>query len=345
MVRIPHEEQTMRAFHLTGPSLDHLIAVDTPTPRPAANEVLVRLHAASLNYLDLAVARGDFGPSTYPRIPVADGAGEVVEVGSAVTRWQPGDRVAPGLMPDWRDGPIRATYHDRLRGVTIPGSLAEYTVVPQDALVRIPDALSYREAATLPVAATTAWNAIVKANIRPGSTVVLLGTGGVSLFALQYARAAGARVIVTSSSDAKLERARALGAHETINYATTPAWDDAVLELTHGAGADLVLESVGAATFPRSLNAVAYAGTIFVIGFVGGMQLDIPVLPIQLKTISILGNNTGSIADFEGAVRALDMHAIKPVIDEVFAFDDAPAAFRHLEGASHVGKIVIDIGS
>ena len=334
----------MRAFHLTGPSLDTLHRVDLPTPRPGDHDVLVRLHAASLNYLDLAVGRGEFGPDTYPRIPVADGAGEVVAVGAAVDRWRVGDRVAPGLMPDWHDGPIRPSYHRKLRGVTIPGSLAEFTVVPEGSLVRLPDTLSYREAATLPVAATTAWNAIVKANIRPGSTVVLLGTGGVSLFALHYAKATGARVIVTSSSDSKLERARALGADETINYRTHPAWDDVVLELTHGEGADLVLESVGGATFARSLNAVAFAGTIFVIGFVGGTMLEIPVLPIQLKTVTILGNNTGSIADFEGAVRALDMTGGKPVIDAAFSFDDALAAFRHLENAGHVGKVVIDIG-
>jgi len=333
----------MQAYHLTAPSIDSLSLVDLPTPRPGPGEVLVRLRAASLNYLDLAVARGEFGNRPDPYIPVADGAGDVAGVGPGVTRWQVGDRVVPGMMQAWHDGPIRAEYHEHLRGVTLPGSLAGFAVVSEASLVRIPDALSYREAATLPVAATTAWNAIVAANVHPGSTVVLLGTGGVSLFALQYAKAAGARVLVTSSSDAKLERARLLGADEIINYRTTPAWDDVVLEMTSGAGADLVLESVGAATFPRSLNAAALAGTVFVIGFVGGGQLDIPVAPIMLKTLSVVGNNTGSTADLERAVRAIAMNGLHPVIDEVFAFEDAAKAFRHLENAGHVGKIVIDI--
>jgi NADPH:quinone reductase-like Zn-dependent oxidoreductase len=333
----------MRAFHLTGPSLDSLTAVEVPDPRPGPGTVLIRLHAASLNYLDLAVARGDFGPDTYPRIPVADGAGEIVELGEGVSGWSVGDRVAPALMETWIAGPIRPESHDRVRGVTVPGSLAQYAVAPAASLVRIPAHLSWSEAATLPVAATTAWNAIVKGGVRPGSTVALLGTGGVSLFALQLAKAAGARVIITSSSDDKLERARMLGADEVINYANVAAWDERVLELTDGKGADLVLESVGAATFPRSMNAVAFAGTIFVIGFVGGAELTIPVLPIQLKTISIVGNNTGSASDFANAARAIEMAGIAPVIDREFDFAEAKAAFRYLEDAGHVGKVVIRI--
>ncbi|MET0254618.1 MAG: NAD(P)-dependent alcohol dehydrogenase [Luteibacter sp.] len=333
----------MRAYHLTGPSVDSLTLLDVPTPHPGPGDVLIRLRAASLNYLDLAVARGDFGPDTYPRIPVADGAGEIVGLGEGVSGWSVGDRVAPALMEAWLAGPIRPESHDRVRGVTVPGSLAQYTVAPAASLVRIPARLSWSEAATLPVAATTAWNAIVKGGVRPGSTVLLLGTGGVSLFALQLAKAAGARVIITSSSDDKLERARALGADEAINYAKVTAWDERVLELTDGKGADLVLESVGAATFPRSMNAVAFAGTIFVIGFVGGTELTIPVLPIQLKTISIVGNNTGSASDFAGAVRAIDMARIAPVIDREFDFADAKAAFHYLGDAGHVGKVVIRI--
>lgn len=333
----------MRAFHLTGPSPDSLTEVDVPDPRPGPGTVLVRLHAASLNYLDLAVARGDFGPDTYPRIPVADGAGEIVELGEGVSGWSVGDRVAPALMEDWIAGPIRPESHERVRGVTVPGSLAQYTVAPAASLIRVPQHLSWTEAATLPVAATTAWNAIVKGGIRPGSTVLLLGTGGVSLFALQLAKATGARVIITSSSDDKLERARALGADHVVNYANVTAWDERVLELTDGKGVDLVLESVGAATFPRSLNAVAFAGTIFVIGFVGGAELTIPVLPIQLKTIAIVGNNTGSASDFANAARAIAMAGIAPVIDREFDFADARAAFRYLEDAGHVGKVVIRI--
>lgn len=333
----------MRAFQLTSASIDSLTASELPTPQPGPGDVLIRLRAASLNFLDVAVARGDFGPDHFPRIPVADGAGEIAGLGDGVEGWAVGDRVAPALMARWLAGPIQPSSHDAVRGVTVPGSLAQYTVAPASSLVRIPNGLTWEEAATLPVAATTAWNGLVRGHVRPGSTVALLGTGGVSLFALQLARAAGARVIITSSSDDKLERARTLGADEVINYTTTPAWDERVLELTHGRGADLVIESVGAATFPRSMNAVAFAGTIFVIGFVGGAELTIPVLPIQLKTISILGNNTGSVSDFAAAVRAIEMAGIKPVIDKVFAFDDAKAAFHYLADAGHVGKVVIRI--
>jgi NADPH:quinone reductase-like Zn-dependent oxidoreductase len=247
------------------------------------------------------------------------------------------------LMVDWPSGPLPLTAWKRLRGVTMPGSLADYAVVPATSLVRIPDQLSYLEAASLPIVATTAWNAIVTARIRPGSTVMLVGTGGVSLFALQFAKAAGARVIITSSSDEKLARARALGADETINYRTTPAWDAEVLALTGGAGADLVVETIGAATFPQSLNAVAIAGTIFVVGFVGGTEITIPLLPINLKTTSIVGNNTGSTANLTDGVRGVAMAGIKPAIDRVFAFDAVGDAYRFLESAAHFGKVAIEL--
>jgi NADPH:quinone reductase-like Zn-dependent oxidoreductase len=246
-------------------------------------------------------------------------------------------------MVDWVSGPITRVASERLRGVTMPGSLAEYAVVPATSLVRIPDRLQFIEAASLPIAATTAWNAMVAGNVRPGSIVVLLGTGGVSLFALQFAKAAGARVIITSSSDEKLDRARKLGADVTINYVSTPEWDDFVLAETAGAGANLIVETIGAATFPRSLNAAAFAGTIFVVGFVSGMDLTIPVLPINLKTLRIIGNNTGSTANLADAVRAITETGIKPVIDQTYNFDDTRSAYRLLEGATHFGKVAIEI--
>ncbi|WP_144157369.1 zinc-dependent alcohol dehydrogenase family protein [Paraburkholderia sp. BCC1885] len=334
----------MRAFQLPSLSIDSLHRTDVPTPRPAADEVLIRLRAASLNYLDLMVASGRLGRADAPSfIPGTDGAGEIIELGGAVKGWSTGDRVVPGLMVDWASGPITRAASERLRGVTMPGSLADYAVVPATALVRIPDQLQFVEAASLPVAATTAWNAIVTGNVRPGSIVVLLGTGGVSVFALQFAKAAGARVIITSSSDEKLDRARKLGADVTINYLSTPEWDDVVLAETAGAGADLIVETVGAATFPRSLKAAAIAGTIFVVGFVSGMDLTIPVLPINLKTLRIIGNNTGSTANLADAVRAITESGIKPVIDQVFSFNDARGAYRLLDGATHFGKIAIEI--
>ena len=331
----------MRAFHLTAPSLDALELVNIPTPTPQPDEVLIKMHAASLNYLDLMVADGRQGNGSYPFIPGTDGAGEIIELGSLVEGWTIGDRVVPGNMVDWHAGPPTAERFNRLRGVSMAGSLAEFAVVPATALVRIPSRLSYLDAATLPIAATTAWNAIVSAHIQPGSTVVLLGTGGVSLFALQFAKAAGARVIITSSSDEKLARARALGADETINYRKTPAWDEAVLAATGGAGGDLLIETIGAATFPRSINAAAIGGTIFVVGFLGGTELTIPVLPIITKSISIVGNATGSTTNLADAVRAITMAGIKPVIDTVFAFEATRDAYRLLESAAHVGKVAI----
>ncbi|WP_432711230.1 zinc-dependent alcohol dehydrogenase family protein [Paraburkholderia acidicola] len=333
----------MRAFNLTDHSLASLTRVDLPTPSPASDEVLIRLHAASLNYLDLMVAWGRLGSRSTPFIPGTDGAGEIVEVGDRVKGWAVGDRVVPGLMVDWAAGPLTPAAATRMRGVSMPGSLADYAVVPATSLVSIPDQLTFAEAATLPIAATTAWNAIVTGQVRPGSTVVLLGTGGVSLFALQFAKAAGARVIITSSSDEKLARARALGADLTINYRSTPAWDETVLAATDGMGADLIVETIGATTFARSLNAAAIAGTIFVVGFVGGMELSIPILPINLKTLRIVGNNTGSTANLADAVRAIATTGIKPVIDRSFGFEEALEGYRFLESAAHFGKVVIDL--
>lgn len=333
----------MQAIQLTAPSLDAFHFTDLPCPAPGYGEVLIRQHAVSLNYLDLALATGQFGNIEHPLIPGADSAGEIVALGEGVSGWQPGERVVPGMMFSWHAGAIQPWHLASHRGVSSNGGLSSYAVVSADSLVRVPDFLSWEQAATLPIAATTAWNAIVKGNVRPGSTVLLLGTGGVSLFALQYAKAAGARVIILSSSDAKLERAKALGADEGINYRLTPDWDQRVRELTDGLGADLVLEAVGGATFAKSINAAAFNATIFVIGFVGGAELALPVLPIMQKVLHILGNNTGSTADLRAAVRAIETHKIQPVIDRVFDFRDTVAAYRYLQAAGHVGKVVIRV--
>lgn len=333
----------MKAIQLTAPTIDALTLIDLPCPQPAAGEVLIRQHAVSLNYLDLALATGQFGAISQPLIPGADSAGEIVELGAGVSGWKPGERVVPGMMSSWHTGEILAEHHHALRGVTHNGGLAEYAVVPAASLVRIPEFLSWQQAATLPIAATTAWNAIVRANIQPGSTVLLLGTGGVSLFALQYAKAAGARVIILSSSNDKLAKVKALGADEGINYREDPEWDKRVWQLTDGRGADLVLESVGASTFAKSINAAAYNGTIFVIGFVGGSELELPVLPIMQKMLNIVGNNTGSTANLRTAVRAIETCRIQPQVDRVFAFDEIQKAYLYLQSAGHVGKVVIDL--
>ena len=333
----------MKAFRLQRPGIDHLTAVDLPTPSPGPGEVLVRLRAAALNYLDLAVANDRYPGVTFPLIPVADGAGEIAALGAGVAGWSVGDRVMPHFKPHWLDGPIGPSAHEALRGVTADGSLAQFAVANATALVRTPDHLSDVEAATLPITATTAWNALRVTKIGPGDTVLVLGTGGVSIFALQLAKAAGARVIVTSSSDEKLERARGLGADETINYRRHEAWDDEVLRLTGGRGVELVVESGGAATFARSLAAAAFGGTVFTIGFLSGSDLRFDAMPLIGKALRVQGNNTGSVADLASAARAIAAHRLAPVVDRVFAWDRAAEAYAMLAAGSHFGKIAMTI--
>lgn len=339
----------MQAYRLLAGEPYRLDIRDIPTPTPAPDEVLLRIRAAGLNYLDLMVAWGRFGDARdgqTPFVPGTDGAGEIVAVGALAQRpeaggWQVGERVIAGSIVDWHDGRLTAGNSARLRGVTMPGSLATYAVVPASALVRIPDARSFAEAATLPIAATTAWNAIVTGGVRPGSTVVLRGTGGVSLFALQYAKAAGARVIITSSSDEKLARAKALGADVLIHYRRQPQWDQAVLDATEGRGADLIVETVGGPSFAQSINAAAIGASLYVVGFVGGMELTIPALPVMVKTLRIIGSQTGSTAQLRDAVSALSAAGIAPVIDRVFPFDAAADAYRYLAAGGHFGKTII----
>lgn len=332
----------MKAITLSAPSLQAFHATTLPDPVPGPGEVCVRLRAATLNYIDVAVATGAFPVPSFPLIPVADGAGEVAAVGAGVTTIAAGARVVPHFMPAWQGGPITPRAVAALRGMTLPGSLAEYVVVPEHSLVALPPHLDFAQGAALPIAATTAWNAVRAAQLRPGSVALVLGTGGVSLFALQFAKAAGASVIVASSSDAKLERARALGADHLINYRATPAWDDAVLALTDGRGADLVVETVGAATLQRSLGAAAMGGTVFTVGFLGGTTASIDLLPAIVKALRIVGNNTGSVADLADAARAIAAHRIVPVIDERFDLADTASAYARLaEGGRHFGKLAI----
>ncbi|WP_186191544.1 zinc-dependent alcohol dehydrogenase family protein [Burkholderia gladioli] len=333
----------MRAFQLSPGEAWQLSLGEAPMPHPAADEVLIRLHTAGLNYLDLMVARGRLGDTTPPFIPGTDGAGEIVEIGERVRGWEIGDRVISGSIVDWSAGLPTEANTRRIRGVTMPGSLAEHAVVPAGALVRIPDGMPYTQAVTLPIAATTAWNAIAKSHTGPASTVALLGTGGVSLFALQFAKAAGARVILSSSSNEKLERAKQLGADVLLNYTTRPAWDEAVLEATDGQGADLVVETVGGATFARSINAAKIGGTVYVVGFIGGMEVSMPVLPVMVKTLNILGSQTGSTSDLARAVQAVRQGRIEPVIDRVFPFEAAAEAYAYLASGAHFGKVVMSI--
>ncbi|MFZ4286247.1 zinc-dependent alcohol dehydrogenase family protein [Variovorax sp. HJSM1_2] len=336
----------MKAIQLTAPSLKAFRQVELPDPQAGPGEVLVRLRAATLNFVDVAIATGHFPGAGFPMVPVADGSGEVAALGEGVAHLAPGlaigDRVVPHFMPNWLGGAISARNVAAMRGITLPGSLADYVLVPATSLVALPPHLDFAQGAALPIAATTAWNAVRSAPLRPGSVVVLLGTGGVSIFALQFAKASGATVILLSSSDEKLERARQLGADHLVNYRATPAWDEAVLKLTAGRGADLVVETVGAATFARSLNAAAVGGTVFTLGFVGGTSLSIDLLPIIIKSLRIVGNNTGSVADLADAARAIAAHRMLPVIDQSFAIDEAPAAYAALSASGkHFGKIAI----
>ncbi|MEP6566926.1 MAG: NAD(P)-dependent alcohol dehydrogenase [Mesorhizobium sp.] len=334
----------MKAIELTAASLDAFRGVTVATPEPQRGEVLIRQRAASLNFVDVAVASGNYRGPSFPLIPVADGAGEIVGVGEGVARLAVGDRVIAHAKPRWIGGRPRLYETTEMRGVTLPGSLAEYVALPANAVVPIPEHLSFEAAATLPIAATTAWNALRAADIGPGSVVVLQGTGGVSIFTLQLAKASGATVVITSSSDEKLERARALGADQLINYRATPDWDAKVLELTNGLGADLIVDTGGTATFARSVNAAAPGGTVFVIGFVTGSEATVNLLPIIVKALKVLGNNTGSVSDLRDAVRAIAAARIEPVVDKVFSQDQAAEAYAHMAaGGRHFGKLAFGL--
>ncbi|MES2949603.1 MAG: NAD(P)-dependent alcohol dehydrogenase [Pseudomonadota bacterium] len=321
-----------------------LHAGDGPVPQPGPHQVLLRVGAASLNYRDLLNLQDAKG-NREGLIPLSDGAGTVVAVGAEVQRWKAGDRVSPNFFPDWHAGAFSPQYLGRaLGGGQTDGMLSDYVVVDAASLVEVPAHLSLAEAATLPCAGVTAWHALFeRGGLAAGDTVLVQGTGGVALMGLQLATAQGARVIVTSSSDAKLDRARTLGAWQTINYRRTPDWDQVALELTGGIGVDHILELGGPETYNRSIAAIAAGGRIAQIGVLTGFNSQPNIVPLQFKNASIHGICVGSVAHYTRLNAFLAQHAIHPVVDKTFGFDDVAAGYAHLQSGSHFGKVVVTL--
>jgi NADPH:quinone reductase-like Zn-dependent oxidoreductase len=339
-------ESIVRAWRFTeGFGQENLKIVELPDPVPGPGEAVVRVRACSLNYRDLAVMRGAYGGNVKaPLVPLSDGAGGVTEVGPGVSRVKPGDTVAAIFMQDWLEGkaPDDAQSNSALGGA-IDGMMAEKVCLKADGLVRIPESLSFVEGAALPCAAVTAWNALFRSGgLKPGESVLLLGTGGVSIFALQFAKMAGARVIATSSSDAKMERLRTMGADAVINYKTTPEWDKAVKKLTDGLGVDHVVEVGGVGTLPLSTKAVRRGGHIALIGVLSGMGAFDPRL-MMLKSARLQGIFVGSREMFEEMNRAISIAGLRPVIDRVFEFAELPEALGYLASGAHFGKICVRV--
>ena len=336
----------MRAVEIRGGfGLENLALVERPDPLPGPGQVLVRLRAAALNYRDLLTAEGKYNPKQkLPLIPCSDGAGEVAAVGDGVTRVKPGDRVCTVFAQTWLAGrPTRERLRSTLGG-PLDGTLAELAVFDQEGVVRTPEPLTDEEAATLPCAAVTAWSALVtEGGLTAGDSVLVQGTGGVSLFALQLAKILGARVIATSSSDEKLARVRDMGADETINYREVPAWGVRAKELTGGEGVDHVVEVGGAGTLQQSLLAVRFGGTISLIGNLAGTKSELLLTHVFMQKIRVQGILVGDRESFEAMNRAIALHRLRPVVDRVFPLEEAPAAFAHMAAGDHFGKIVIRI--
>jgi len=326
-------------------SIDGLRLAQRPDPQPGWHQVLIRVRATSLNYRDQMVVTGNYfgGPVTRDLIPLSDGAGEVMAIGPGVTRFKTGDRVCGTFFQGWISGPM--TMRHPALGSPLDGTLAEYIALDEDGVVAMPATLSFEEAATLPCAGLTAWNALMVSGktVKPGDTVLCLGTGGVSMAGLLFAKAAGARVIVTSSSDEKIGRSVALGASDGVNYKKHPEWQKRVLELTSGRGADHILENGGAGSLNKSFEACAFGGKVALIGFLEARTGDVDPAIIMMKAGSMIGIGVGSRAMFEDMNRAIDANKIKPVVDKVFPFEKAADAFRCQASGDFIGKVVITV--
>lgn len=333
----------MKLVRMESPGLDNLKVVEAADPgQPGAGEIRVRLHASSLNYHDYLVVTGQF-PAENGRIPMSDGAGVVEAVGAGVTDFAVGDHVVSCFFPDWQDGPATVSDFARVPGDGIDGYAREAVVKPATWFTKAPKGYSHAEAATLTTAGLTAWRAlVVNGQMKAGDTVVVMGTGGVSIFALQLAKAMGATVIATSSSDEKLERVRALGADHTLNYKTTPEWGQAVLELTGGRGADHVVEVGGPGTLAQSAVAVRTGGHISFIGVLTGMAGEVPTAALMAKQVRLQGLIVGSRREQAEFVQAIDATGLKPVIDRSFPLEQIADAFRYQESGAHFGKICLE---
>jgi len=335
----------MKAYEVQNAwGIDSIVEVEREKPKAGPGQVVVAIKAASLNYRDLLTVEGK-GGAKLPLIPFSDGAGDIVEVGDGVTRVKKGDRVCPIFFPGWIDGGPSAYGRTKALGGSVPGTLQDFMVLDAEAVTPIPPHLSYLEAATLPCAAVTAWSALVdEGRIKAGDWVLVQGTGGVSIFALQFAKMLGAKVIATSSSDEKLQRAKALGADALINYKTTPEWSKAALEATGGQGVDIVVEVGGAGTLNQSLNCAKVGGAVVIIGLLTGVKQEIVVPVIFGKNLRVIGISVGSRVQFEAMNRSIAEHKMKPVVDKVFPVSQVRQALQAMKAAGHFGKICLEFG-
>jgi len=333
----------MRAWQIQSFGVDSLQVIEQPTPSPAAGEVLVQVRAISLNFRDLMVVKGLYNPKmALPRIPCSDGAGEVVAVGEGVTAWKPGDRVAAIFMQNWLEGALTRAKSRGALGGDIDGMLAEFVVLRESGLVRIPQHLSFAEAATLPCAGVTAWNAVAAGSLKPGSTVLIQGTGGVSIFALQFAHLMGFRVLGISSSNDKLDRAYSLGLGAGLNYRDNPNWDRWALDQTGGEGVDLVVEVGGPGTLERSLRAIGFGGVVVQIGALTGSSGPVSIPLILHKWARIQGIYVGSRTHFEQVNEAITQSQLRPVL-ETLPWSKVREAFTRMERGAHFGKLVVTV--